>query len=142
MSFILLLSLGNFHLGHHRIVTYGKQQYSFVPHSHAILHFLCFLNLLLFWVLLVPFFLNFYSGSSIHSVLLCERCIWLSAHGRRRTLAILYLNDSVLCFGTYCFHRSFWLLFAFWLSIFDMGSFIYNILFTLLPFRGSFAATP
>ena len=33
----------------------------------------------------------------------------------------------------------FLLLFAFWISILGMGLFIYNILFTLLPFHGSFA---
>ena len=38
----LSLSSGSFQLGHHRIVTYGKHKYSFVPHSHAILHLLCF----------------------------------------------------------------------------------------------------
>ena len=59
MSFILPMSLGNFLFGHHRIVTYGKQKYSFVPHSHASLHFLCLLYLLFFWFLLRPFFLNF-----------------------------------------------------------------------------------
>ena len=47
MSFILFiyfslhlpLSSSSFQLRHHRIVTYGKQKYSFVPHSPAILHF-------------------------------------------------------------------------------------------------------
>ena len=38
MSFILPLPLGAFQLRYHRIVTYVKQIYPFVPHSHAILH--------------------------------------------------------------------------------------------------------
>ena len=40
------------------------------------------------------------------------------------------------------FLGDFLLLFSFWLSILGMGSFIYNIVFTLLPFHGSFAVTP
>ena len=72
---LLLVSLGSFQLGHHRIVAYGKQKCSFVPHSHAILRF-CACGLFCpFWVLLHAFFINFYLGSSIHSGLLCERCI-------------------------------------------------------------------
>ena len=39
----------------------------------------------------MPFFLNFNSGSSIPSVLLCERCIHVSAHGRRGTFDDLVL---------------------------------------------------
>ena len=35
--------------GHHRIVAYGKQKYSFVPHSHAILT-LCAFGLLSFYL--------------------------------------------------------------------------------------------
>ena len=77
MSFIFLpLSSSSFHLRHHRIVTYGKQKYSFVPHSHAILHF-CAFGLLSF-PLGPPFCLlsEFFNSSSfIHSVLLCEKCI-------------------------------------------------------------------
>ena len=71
---LLPLSLGSFHLGHHRIVAYGKQKYSFVPHFHAICTFVHFEP----FVLMSPpcaFLSEFYSGSSIHSVLLCERCI-------------------------------------------------------------------
>ena len=44
MSFILPLSLSSFHLRHHRMVTYGKQIYPFIPHSHAILHLLVLLD--------------------------------------------------------------------------------------------------
>ena len=85
-------SSGSFHLGHHRNVTYGKHKYSFFPHSHAILHF-CAFGLFSFLLspplCLLSKFFN--SGSSIHSVLLCERYIYFSAHGQRRTLAILYI---------------------------------------------------
>ena len=57
-DFILTLSLGSFQLRHHMIVTHGKHKYSFVPHSHATWHF-SFVEFLSFWVLLIPFFLNF-----------------------------------------------------------------------------------
>ena len=40
------------------------------------------------------------------------------------------------------FLRRFWLLFSFWLSILGMGSFKYNIMFTMLPLHGSFVVTP
>ena len=76
MRFILPLSLGSFQLRHPKIVTYGKPIYPFVPYSHAILHVFVLLD---FFVLLSPphAFLSefYYSGSSIHSVILCERCI-------------------------------------------------------------------
>ena len=92
MNFIFYLSSGSSQLGHHRIVTYGKQKYSFVPHSHAILHPFCAFGL---FVLLSPphafSFWIFHSGSSIHSVLLLERCIQLSAHGWRGTFGNLVL---------------------------------------------------
>ena len=53
---LLLVSSGSCQLGHHRIVAYGKQQYSFVPHSHATLALLCFWTFILFkWVLLHAF---------------------------------------------------------------------------------------
>ena len=53
---LLLVSSGSFQLGNHRIVAYGKQQYSFVPHSHATLALLCFWTFVLFkWVLLHAF---------------------------------------------------------------------------------------
>ena len=38
MKFILPLPLDSFQLRHHMVVTDGEQIYSFVPHSHAILH--------------------------------------------------------------------------------------------------------
>ena len=57
----------------------------------------------------MPFFLNFNSVSSIPSVLLCERCIHVSSHGRRGTfgdLVLIWLYnafigvfDSYLPFG-------------------------------------------
>ena len=47
-EFHCYLSSGSWHLGHHRIVAYGKQKYSFVPHSHATLALLCFWTFVLF----------------------------------------------------------------------------------------------
>ena len=100
--------------------------------------FPCHFALLCFWTFVLsfessymPFFLNFYSGSSIHSVLLCERFIWFIAHRRRRTLAILYSFGSVLCFDTYCFLRIFLTLilpFGFQFSAWDHLYIIYCLL--------------
>ena len=46
--------------GPHRIVAYGKQKYSCVPHSHAILALLCFWTFVPFkWVLLHAFLTEF-----------------------------------------------------------------------------------
>ena len=103
------MSSGSFQLGHHRIVTYGKQKYSFVPHSHAILHLFCAIGL---FALLSPphAFLSeffFYSGSSIHSVLLCERRNFFSSHGRRGTFGNLRFMLLILCFDKYCFFKEF-----------------------------------
>ena len=141
---LLPLSSGSHQLGDHKIVTYGKQKYSFVPHSHAILHFCVFWTLVLFiWVPLHAFLSEFfYSGSSIHSALLCERCIdFQLTHGEELwqfcTHMVQYFVLIHIAFLGY-----FWLLFSFWVSILGMGSFIYNILFTLLSFHGSFYVTP
>ena len=111
MRFVLPLSLGSFYLGHHMIVTYGKQHYSFVPHSHANCTFCAVWT----FILLSPpsaFLSEFYSSSSIHSVLLCERRIYFSAHGRRRTFGNLKFMFLILFFDMYCFFKEFWLLIA------------------------------
>ena len=65
--YYLCLQVAN-SFGHHRIVAYGKQKYSFVPHPHVILTL--FLVLLEFFPISyefasLPFLLNFNSGSSI-----------------------------------------------------------------------------
>ena len=65
--YYLCLQVAN-SFGHHRIVAYGKQKYSFVPHSHAILTlFLVLLDFCPFSYefAYMPFLLNFTSGSSI-----------------------------------------------------------------------------
>ena len=112
VSFILPLSLGSFQLGRHRIVTYAKQKCSFVPHSHASYTSVPFET----FVLLSPpyaFLLEFYSSSSIHSVLLCERCIYFSTHGRRRTFGRFIYTFLIHHFDMYCFFQDFLLLTAF-----------------------------
>ena len=137
----LPLSSGSFQLGHHRIVAYGKHKYSFVPHSHAILHFCAFGIFVISKSSCMPFFLNFYSGSSIHSFLLCERCIdFQLTDGEELWQFCTYMIQYFVLIHI-AFIGVFLLLFTFWLSILGMGSFIYNILFTLLPFHGSFAIT-
>ena len=74
MSFIfLLLSSSSFQLRHHRIVTYGKEKYSFVPHSHPILHFFVLLD---FFVLLSPphaFLSEFFIQAPLSIVSFCVR---------------------------------------------------------------------
>ena len=105
--------------------------------------FLCFWTFLPFWVLLFAFFLNFDSGSSIHSVLLCERYFNFNSWMENKFGNLIH-TDVVqhVFFDTYLPFRRFWLLLAFWISIYGMLSFKYNTLFTLLPFHGSFAVTP
>ena len=61
---------------------------------------------------------------------------------REELLAILYSYDSVLCFDTYCFLRVFESYLPFGFQFLAWDSFIYTILFTLLPFHGSFSVTP
>ena len=90
----------------------------------------------------MPSFLNFHSGSSIHSVLLCERCIQLSAHGQRRTFGNLVLIWFSTLFRYILLSQERLTLICLWHSILGMGSFIYNIMFTLLPFHEPFAVTP
>ena len=115
----------SFWLGHHRIVTDGKQHYPFVPHSPANYTFVL-LELYFFWVLNLLSFLNFIQALlSIMSF--CVRDVFnFQLTNGEELLAILYSYSSVLCFDTYCFLRSFRLLFAFWLQILGMGSFIYK----------------
>ena len=56
--------------------------------------------------------------------------------------ANLYLYDSVPGFDRYCFLGVLTLISLLAFLNFGMVLFIYNILFTLLPFRGSFVVTP
>ena len=115
MSFIFLpLSSGSFQLGHHRIVTYGKHKYSFVPHSHAILHLFCAFGP--FSLLSPPhaFLSEFFIQAPLSIVSFCVRDLFnFQLTSEEELLAILYSYSSVLRFDTYCFLRSFWLLFAF-----------------------------
>ena len=90
----------------------------------------------------MPFFPNFYSGSFIHSVLLCERCIDFSSHRRRRTLSIMYSYGSVFVLIHIAFLGDFDSYLPFWLTVLGMESFKYNILFTLLPLHGSLLSPP
>ena len=84
----------------------------------------------------MPFFLNFNSSSSIPSVLLCERRIHVSAHGWRGDFGDLVLISSAFVLMYNAFIGVFLLLSAFWRSFLGMGSFVFNILFTLLLSMG------
>ena len=109
MSFIFLpLSSGSFQLGHQRIVTYGKQKYSCVPHSHVILHFCVFGLFVLCESSCMTFFLKFLIQAPLSIVSFCVRDVFnFHLMDGEEILAILYSYDSVLCFDTYCFLRSF-----------------------------------
>ena len=91
---------------------------------------------------LIAFFLNFNSGSFLHSVFLCERHFNFNSR-TEKNFGNLVHTDVV--------QHLFWYIVASWeiltlvsLLAFDcgMGSFKYNTLFTLLPFHGSFVVTP
>ena len=143
MNFILPLPLDRFQIRFHGIVTDGEQIYSFVPHSHAILHFfLCLWTFVPLWVLLFAFFLNFNSRSFIHSVLLCERYFNFNSRTEKNFGNLIHTDVVQYVFWYLSIFRRFWLSITFWLSIHGMRLFKYNTTHTLLPFHGSFAITP
>ena len=76
MSFVLPMSLSSFHIRHHRIVTYGKHIYPFVPHSHAILHFYAVGLFCPFWVLLHAFLFEFFIQDPLSIVSFCVRDVF------------------------------------------------------------------
>ena len=109
MSFIFLpLSSSSFQLRHHRIITYGKHKYSFVPHSHAIFAIFCAFGLS---VLLSPphaFLSEFFIQAPLSIVSFCVRDVFnFQLTDGEELLEILYSYDSVLCLDTYCFLSSF-----------------------------------
>ena len=84
----------------------------------------------------IAFFLNFNSGLSIHSVLLCE--IYFDFNSRTDNNFGNIIHTDVV-------QHVFWYIFASWdiltlVSLLDLycgvGSFKYNTLFTLIPFHG------
>ena len=91
----------------------------------------------------MPFFLNLIQAPlSIVSFCVREEFTFHLTNGEE-LLAIWNSCFFILCFDMYCFFKEFWLLISFlffWNH--GMGSFIYDILFTLLLSRGSFAVTP
>ena len=94
MNLILPLSLGSFQLRHHRIVTHGKQKYSFVPHSHAIWHFCVFADL--FVVLSPPhaFLSKYLVQAPLSIVSFCVRDVFnFQLTDGEELLAVLYLYD-------------------------------------------------
>ena len=103
VSFYLCI-LGSFHLGHHRIVTYGKQKYSFVPHSHAILHIFCAFGP---FVLLSPpraFLSEFFIQAPLSIVSFCVRDVFnFQLIDGEEILAFCCLYDLVPCFDRYFF---------------------------------------
>ena len=103
--------------------------------------FFCFWTFVPFWILLFAFFLNFNLGSSIHSVLLCERCF--NFNSRTKNFGNLIHTNVVQHVFWYIFASLEILTIVSLLSLYyGMGSFKYNTLFILLPFHGSFVVTP
>ena len=96
-----------------------------------------------FWVLLHAFLSEFFIQAPLSIVSFCVRDVFNFQLTDREELwqfcthLVQYFVLIHIAFLGY-----FWLLFSFWISILGMGSFIYNILFTLLPFHGFFVVTP
>ena len=90
--------------------------------------------LLSFWILIQP---------PLSIVSFCVRYILILTHWQRITLEISFtLMWFSMCFWYILLFRSFWLSLAFCLSIYGMGSFKYNTLFTLLGFPWEFCCYP
>ena len=125
--------------GHHRIGAYGKQKYSFVPHSHAIFTlFLCFRTFVLFHMSLLTC-LSYWiliQDPLSHSVLLCEWCTSSSNPRTERIFWQLSICNSAPALIYDAFIGVFWLFICLLAFISGMGSFIFNILFTLLLSMG------
>ena len=70
--------------------------------------FLCFWTFFSFWVLLMPFFLNFFIQAPLSIVSFCVRDVFnFQLTDGKTLLAILYSYGLVLCFDTYWFLRRF-----------------------------------
>ena len=143
MKFILLLLSDCFQLRHHRIVTDGEQIYSFVPHSHAILHSFDASGLLSFWVLHDCFSFWILVQAPLSIVSFCVRDILISTHGRRRTFEQSYSNwfCSVCLFDVCFLPGSFFTLLSFWLSFVAWDHLNIIQVLNLLPLHGSFVVS-
>ena len=139
MRFILLLLSDCFQLRHHMIVIECEQIYMFFPHSHASCILLMLLDFLSFWVFPNCFlYLIFYSISSIHIVLLCERYFAFNSRTKKNLWAILSNWFYSVCLLMYCFLSRIWLFWTFGFHSWH-GVILNTIqLLTLLPFHGSF----
>ena len=91
---------------------------------------------------LIDFFLNFSSGPSIHSVLLCERYFDFNSQTEKKFWAILF---KLILFSMYfdiCLLLGrFWLLLSFWLSFVAWDHLNIIQLLTLLPLHGYFVVS-
>ena len=88
---------------------------------------------------LIALFLKFGSGSSIHSVLLCERYFDFNSLTEKNFWGILFkLILFSMCFDICLLLGIFWLLLAFWISFTAWDHLNIIQLFALLPFHGSF----
>ena len=131
--------------GHHRIGAYCKQKYSFVPHSHAIFTlFLCFRTFVLFHMSLLTC-LSYWiliQDPLSHSVLLCEWCTSSSNPRTERIFQELGICNSAPALIYDAFIGVFDSLFSFWHSFLGVGSFIFNIMFTLILPMGPVLSSP
>ena len=90
----------------------------------------------------MPFFLNFIQAPlSIVSFCVRDVLIFYLMDGEEHWQSGTHMVQYFFLIHI-AFLGDFLLLFSFWISILSMGSFIYNILFTLLSFHGPFAVTP
>ena len=125
--------------GHHRIGAYGKQKYSFVPHSHAIFTlFLCFRTFVLFHMSLLTC-LSYWiliQDPLSHSVLLCEWCTSSFSSQMERIFWQFSTYDSAPALIYDAFIGVFDSLFSFWHSFLGMWAFIFNTLFTFILSMG------
>ena len=101
MRFILPLSLGSLHLGHHRAVTESKQYYPCVPHSHANCTFVPF-ELLFFGVLHIPLFMNCIQAL-ISIVSFCVRDVFNFQLTNEEELLANWYSHFIICFDMYRF---------------------------------------
>ena len=90
----------------------------------------------------IYFFLKFGSGSSIHSVLLCERYFDFISRMEKNFWEILFkLILFTMYFDIFFLPERFWLLLSLWISFVAWDHLNIIQLFTLLPFHGSFAVS-
>ena len=105
--------------------------------------FLCFRTFVLsFESSCMPFFLNFFIQAPLSIVSFCVRDVSTFSSRTEKNFRRFSTYGSTFVLRYNAFHRSFRLLSTFWHSIPGMGSFAYNVMFTLIPFMGPLMSLP